>query len=47
MRHRILRSQECKAKRHSDCDGYVQRKEWFEHDQPCECECHKPKYLKE
>ena len=38
----------CKSRRHRDCDGFVQRKEWFEMDQPCDCpECHKPKYPRE
>ena len=35
-------STECKAKRHRDCDGYVPRKEFNEHDHPCDCDCHNP-----
>jgi hypothetical protein len=33
-------STECKERRHADCDGWVQRKEFYEHDKPCDCHCH-------
>ena len=40
-------SNECKAKRHTDCDGYVPRGYDEAHDHECECICHEPNYLKE
>jgi hypothetical protein len=30
----------CKEKRHSDCDGWVPRKEFNGHDHECSCHCH-------
>lgn len=33
-------SQECKDKRHDDCDGYVPRTEFNRHDHECDCRCH-------
>jgi hypothetical protein len=47
MHRSTVQSIECKEDRHLDCDGYKAKKEWLEHDQVCECKCHKPIYLRE
>jgi hypothetical protein len=40
-------SQECKARDHAMCDGFVPRGYDEPHDQNCECECHEPNYQRE
>jgi hypothetical protein len=40
MRRPTFISPACKEKHHDECDGWVPRKEWNEHDQECDCYCH-------
>lgn len=30
----------CRAHHHEECDGFVLRKEFYEHDHTCDCGCH-------
>jgi hypothetical protein len=35
-------SPECHEKRHNECSGFQQKKEWTDREYACDCLCHQP-----